>query len=108
MTFKAAPVVFTDDTVEAVRILGPEAIRAAAAVALRAAHPDTADIAAEGDVGKRIADIRAARDHLLSLCEPVDNSVHSACQWCGGRGSFATRFGAQPCAHCYGRGVITL
>lgn len=88
---------------EAIRTLGPDAIRAAAASAIKTAHPDTGGT---DEDGARISMVQEARDCLLSFLKTEPARTKTACASCLGAGMVraGNRFGSIECAACKGKG----
>lgn len=86
---------------DALRIIGPEPLRAALAQALRDAHPDTG---AHPDPSRVVA-LNEARRTLLSMFDNEERAApKNPCTQCGGRGSILQRFGVVACSACGGTG----
>lgn len=87
---------------EAIQTLGPDAIKTAAAEALRRVHPDTAGDKADPGA---VARVLAAKTCLLSFLENAPSTHLSTCTACNGMGQLRTNFGSRPCTACNGKGV---
>ena len=72
----------------------PDAVRAAFAAAVKAAHPDV------GGAGGDFAALTEARDALINMAQ---DEVY--CGQCNGKGVVRGRFGAVTCKGCDGEGT---
>lgn len=77
-------------------------VRAAFASAVRAVHPDTADIITNGSDHPSVSQLKLARDLLI---DEIENHG-TKCPICKGKGCVKGRIGVTSCQRCEGTGRL--